>query len=73
MISRIEATRYRCFKRLGVDLEEFNVLAGANGSGKTTLLDLPMLVGDALRHRNVGARSWRPKMNARPGRGPSGS
>ncbi len=55
MISRIEATRYRCFNRLGVDLAEFNVLAGANGSGKTTLLDLPMLVGDALRHRNVGA------------------
>lgn len=48
MITRLEATRYRCFERLGVDVGEFRVLVGANGSGKTTLLDLPGLLGDLL-------------------------
>ena len=48
MITRLEATRYRCFERLGVDVGDFRVLVGANGSGKTTLLDLPGLFGDLL-------------------------
>lgn len=48
MITRLEATRYRCFERLGVDVGDFRVLVGANGSGKTTLLDLPGLLGDLL-------------------------
>lgn len=48
MITRLEATRYRCFERLGVDVGDFRVLVGANGSGKTTLLDLPSLLGDLL-------------------------
>lgn len=55
MITRLEATRYRCFERLGVDVGEFRVLVGANGSGKTTLLDLPVLLGDLLRANNVSA------------------
>ncbi|MEE8587528.1 MAG: hypothetical protein V3T83_22040, partial [Acidobacteriota bacterium] len=50
-ITRIEAHEYRCFRRLGVNLSSFNVLAGANGSGKTTLLDIPVLLGDLLRQR----------------------
>lgn len=37
MITRIEATRYRCFDKLDVELGDFRVLVGANGSGKTTL------------------------------------
>ncbi len=49
MITRLEATRYRCFERLGIDLSDFQVIVGANGSGKTTLLDLPVLFGDLLR------------------------
>ncbi len=48
MITRLEATRYRCFDRLAVDVGDFRVLVGANGSGKTTLLDLPGLFGDLL-------------------------
>lgn len=48
MITRLEATRYRCFERLVVDVGDFRVLVGANGSGKTTLLDLPGLLGDLL-------------------------
>ncbi len=55
MITRLEASRYRCFERLGVDVGDFRVLVGANGSGKTTLLDLPVLLGDLLRATNVAA------------------
>lgn len=53
MITRLEATRYRCFERLGIDVGDFRVLVGANGSGKTTLLDLPGLFGDLLDSKNV--------------------
>lgn len=62
MITRLEATRYRCFERLGVDVGDFRVLVGANGSGKTTLLDLPVLLGDLLRANNIAA----PFMDRRP-------
>lgn len=55
MITRIEATRYRCFDKLDVELGEFRVLVGANGSGKTTLLDIPVLFGDLLRERTLSA------------------
>lgn len=55
MITRLEATRYRCFERLGVDVGDFRVLDGANGSGKTTLLDLPELLGDLLGTTSVGS------------------
>ncbi len=54
MITRIEATRYRCFDKLDVELGDFRVLVGANGSGKTTLLDVPVLLGDLLRERTIG-------------------
>ena len=57
MITRLEATRYRCFERLGVDVGDFRVLVGANGSGKTTLLDLPVLFGDLLRATNEIGRA----------------
>ena len=55
MITRIEATRYRCFDKLDVELGEFRVLVGANGSGKTTLLDVRVLLGDLLRERTISA------------------
>lgn len=54
MITRIEATRYRCFDKLDVELGDFRVLVGANGSGKTTLLDIPVLLGDMLRAHTIG-------------------
>lgn len=53
MITRLEATRYRCFEHLGIDVGDFRVLVGANGSGKTTILDLPGLFGDLLDAKNV--------------------
>lgn len=62
MITRLEATRYRCFERLGIDVGAFRVLVGANGSGKTTLLDLPALLGELLRTTHVAL----PFMERRP-------
>lgn len=62
MITRLEATRYRCFEHLGIDVGNFQVLVGANGSGKTTVLDLPVLMGDLLRANNIAA----PFMDRRP-------
>ena len=53
MITRLEATRYRCFERLAIDLSEFQIIVGANGAGKTTLLDIPVLLGELLRADNI--------------------
>ncbi|MEZ4226975.1 MAG: AAA family ATPase [Polyangiaceae bacterium] len=53
MITRIEATNYRCFEQLDVDLGRFGVVVGANGSGKTTLLDIPVLLGDLIEAANI--------------------
>lgn len=53
MITRIEAYRYRCLENIGINIPRYAVLVGANGAGKTTLLDLPRLVGDCLRKRNI--------------------
>ncbi len=53
MITRIEATHYRCFDKLGVPMDALNALAGANGSGKTTLLDIPLLLRDLLDSSNI--------------------
>lgn len=55
MITRIEAQNYRCYERVAAPLGDFRIIAGANGSGKTTLLDIPVLLGDLLRSRNVAA------------------
>ena len=66
MITRIEATRYRCFDRLDVDLGDFRVLVGANGSGKTTLLDVPVLLGDLLRERTISAAFTAPRDGRAP-------
>jgi hypothetical protein len=67
MITRIEAHNYRCFPKLAVDLDRYHVLAGANGAGKTTLLDIPVLLGDMLRHQRVVAAFLERQV---PGRAP---
>lgn len=53
MITRLEVNRYRCLENIGVDTPRYAILVGANGAGKTTLLDIPQLVGDCLRQRNI--------------------
>ncbi len=64
MITRIEATGYRCFDQLDVDLGHFGVIIGANGAGKTTLLDIPILLGDLIEADNISTaflRSTQPR------------
>lgn len=53
MIAQLEATRYRCFERLGVEVGDFRVLAGTNGSSKSTLLALPVRFGALLQANRV--------------------
>ena len=53
MITRIEASRYRCFDKLAVDFGPYQVLVGRNGAGKTTLLDIPVLIGEMLETRSI--------------------
>lgn len=53
MITRIEAYRYRCFQRLNLALDRFQVFVGPNGAGKTTLLDIPIVLGEMLSTRSV--------------------
>lgn len=69
MITRIEATKYRCFEQLDVQLSAFELIVGANGSGKTTLLDIPGLLGEMLRSRNVAM----PFLESRNGGSPRAS
>lgn len=66
MLSRLEAYRYKCFRRMAVDVAAYNVLAGPNGSGKTTLLDIPALLGELISARSVAD----PFLEARPGAAP---
>ena len=67
MITRIEATRYRCLERLDADLSSFAVLVGANGAGKTTFLDIPGMLGDCLQQREVG-QAFTTRQHGRPPR-----
>ena len=53
MITRIEAYRYRCFERLDLTLDRFQVFVGPNGAGKTTLLDIPIVLGEMLSARSI--------------------
>lgn len=71
MITRIEASNYRCFARLSVDVDRYQVLAGANGSGKTTLLDIPLLLGDMLRAQRIADAFLRSDPSGQPPRASS--
>ena len=53
MITRIEAYRYRCFEKLDLQLDRFQVFVGPNGAGKTTLLDIPIVLGEMLVTRSI--------------------
>lgn len=60
MITRIEATNYRCFEQINIDLDAFAVFVGANGAGKTTLLDIPVLLGDLFEADNIAMAFLKP-------------
>jgi len=66
VITHIDATNYRCFERLSIPTRELVVVAGANGSGKTTLLDIPVLLGDLLRSRNISSAFMDPILSRGP-------
>lgn len=66
MITRIDATNYRCFEKLSIPTRELVVVAGANGSGKTTLLDIPVLLGDLLRSRSISSAFMDPILSRGP-------
>jgi predicted ATPase len=53
MITRIEANRKRCLENIGIDIPQYAVLVGAKGSGKTTVLDIPCLLGDLMKQRDI--------------------
>jgi predicted ATPase len=67
MISRIEAYHYRCLENVGVDVSQFAILVGANGAGKTTFLDIPCLISDCLRQRDI-TQAFTQKQDSRPAR-----
>jgi predicted ATPase len=66
VITRIDATNYRCFEKLSIATGKFGVVAGANGSGKTTLLDIPVLLGDLLRSRSISSAFMDPLLSRGP-------
>jgi predicted ATPase len=45
MITRIEATNYRCLRNVSQGLDQFHVIAGPNGSGKSTFLEVLVVLG----------------------------
>ena len=53
MITHIDVTNYRCFENISIHTNDIVVFAGANGAGKSTLLDVPVLLGDLLRGRDL--------------------
>ncbi|MDR2670611.1 MAG: AAA family ATPase, partial [Oscillospiraceae bacterium] len=67
MITRIEARRYRCLEHVEIDIPQFAVLVGANGAGKSTLLDIPRLLADCLRQRDI-ALAFTQRQQDRPAR-----
>lgn len=48
MITRIEASHYRCFQSVSQELGSFHVLVGPNGSGKSAFLDTIAFVGSFI-------------------------
>jgi len=61
MITHIEAYRYRCFERLTLELDRYQVLVGMNGSGKSTLIDIPVLLGEMLDQRSIHTPLFNPR------------
>lgn len=48
MITRVEATNFRCLRHVRQDLRPFQVLVGPNSSGKSAFLDVISFIADFL-------------------------
>src|SRR5215831_12534789 len=48
MITRIEASRFRCLKAIDQPIGPFQILVGPNASGKSAFLDVPRFLSDVL-------------------------
>lgn len=49
-IKRIEASNFRSFERIEVELRDFNVVIGANASGKSNFIQLLRFLSDIANH-----------------------
>jgi hypothetical protein len=48
LITRVEATNFRCLKSVSQTLRPFHVLVGPNSSGKSAFLDVISFIGDLV-------------------------
>jgi len=47
MITKVEASGYRCLREVSQDLQPYQILVGPNGSGKSAFLDVIAFLGGA--------------------------
>jgi predicted ATPase len=48
MITRVEASGYRCLREVSQELRPYQILVGPNGSGKSAFLDVIAFLGDVV-------------------------
>lgn len=53
MISRIEASNFKCFKNLSLDLSNLNLFSGVNSMGKSTVIQLLLLLRQSYEQRSL--------------------
>jgi predicted ATPase len=60
MITKVEASRYRCLREISQELQPYQVLVGPNGSGKSAFLDVIAFLGGVVSRglkESVGERT----------------
>src|SRR5271157_930747 len=48
MITKVEASGYRCLRQVSQELQPYQILVGPNGSGKSAFLDVIAFLGDLV-------------------------
>jgi predicted ATPase len=48
MITKVEASRYRCLREVSQELQPYQILVGPNGSGKSAFLDVIAFLDDVV-------------------------
>ncbi len=56
MISRISFRHFKCFRRLGLPLEQLTLLSGGNASGKSTVIQALVLLNQTMREQEWSTR-----------------